>query len=90
MKAAGLFLAASCLLFCSCKGGSSGPVQDGGRAVQIVLEDVTVRQYRHRELRFSFQARKLVLDEEAEVLEASAGIQGRIEAGAFPHKEEEK
>jgi hypothetical protein len=77
-----LLLVLSCLLIGSCKDGErSSP--DGGRAVEIVLEDVTVRQYDGQKLRFEFATRKLKLDEETEVLEAPEGVSGSIQAGAF-------
>lgn len=82
MKEAIFLLAASCLLIGSCKGGGDLP-KDGGRAVEIVFEDVTVRQYDGQKQRFAFEAKKLKLDEETEVLEAREGVRGRIEAGAF-------
>jgi hypothetical protein len=75
-------LAASCLLFGSCK-GIEEPPKDGGRAVEIVLEDVTVRQYDGQSQRFAFEAKKLKLDEETGVLEAPEGVRGRIGAGVF-------
>ena len=78
-----LLLMVSCLLFGSCKGGAASP-KDDGRAVEIVLEDVTVRQYQGRNQRFVFEARKLKLDQETEVLEAPEGVSGSIQAEAFP------
>ena len=81
MKTA-LLLAFSCLLIGSCKDGEkSSP--DAGRAVEIVLQDVTVRQYHGETQRFEFETKKLELDEETEVLEAPEGVSGRIQAGAF-------
>ncbi len=83
MKAVFFLLAAGCLLCGSCAGGEE-PGQGDGRAVEIVLESVTVRQYRHQKRRFEFEARKLELDEETGVLQAPQGVWGRIEAEAFP------
>jgi hypothetical protein len=82
-------LAASCLLIGSCKGGGDLP-QDGGRAVEIVLQDVTVRQYSGPNQRFLFETKKLRLDEETGVLEAPEGVRGRIEAGAFGEERNDK
>jgi hypothetical protein len=77
-----LLIVACCLLISSCKDGArSSGVQ--GRAVEIVLKDVTVRQYAGQKERFVFETRKLKLDEEAEVLEAPEGVAGSIRAGAF-------
>jgi hypothetical protein len=83
VKTAILLLAASCLLIGSCKGDVPSP-KDDGRAVEIVLEDVTVRQYQGGNQRFEFEAKKLKLDQETEVLEAPEGVSGSIQAGAFP------
>jgi len=80
-----LLLTASCLLIASCKGGAKLP-GDGGRAVEIVLEDVTVRQYQGGNQRFEFEAKKLTLNQETEVLEAFEGVSGSIEAEAFPQE----
>lgn len=77
-----LLLWLSCLLIGSCKEGEKSSA-DGGRAVEIVLEDVTVRQYDGQKQRFEFDAVKLKLDEETEVLEAPEGVSGSIQAGAF-------
>ena len=77
-----LLLVMSCLLIGSCDDGEK-PSKDGGRAVEIVLENVTVRQYDGQKQRFEFETRKLKLDEETEVLEAPGGVSGRIQAGAF-------
>ena len=82
MKTAFFLLMSVCLLVASCKdGGKSSP--DGGRAVEIVLQDVTVRQYDGQKQRFEFETKKLKLDEETEVLEAPEGVSGSIQAGAF-------
>ena len=89
MKQAFFLLAASCLLFGSCTGGVEPP-KDGRRAVEIVLQDVTVRQYHGQERRFTFEARKLKLDEETEVLEAPEGVRGSIQAGAFSAERNQK
>jgi len=89
LKEAFFLLAASCLLIGSCKDGGELP-KDGVRAVEIVLEDVTVRQYDGQKQRFVFEARKLKLDEETEVLEAPEGVRGRIEAGAFSMERNDK
>jgi hypothetical protein len=83
LKAVFLLLASGCLLCGSCAGGEESS-QAGGRAVEIVLESVTVRQYRRQMRRFEFEARKLELDEETGVLKAPQGVWGRIEAEAFP------
>ena len=82
-------LMASCLLLGSCKGGTASP-KDGGRAVEIVLEDVTVRQYHRQQRRFVFEARKLKLDQETEILEAPEGVSGSIQAGAFSEERNPK
>jgi hypothetical protein len=79
---AALLLLSSCLLVVSCKGGAEAP-GDGGRAVEIVLEGVTVRQYDGQQQRFTFEARKLLLEEETGVLQAPEGVSGSIQAGAF-------
>jgi hypothetical protein len=89
LKEAFYLLAASCLLIGSCKGGGESP-KPGGRAVEIVLEDVTVRQYDGQKQRFAFEAKKLKLDEETGVLEAPEGVRGRIEAGAFGKERNDK
>lgn len=81
MKTA-LLLMVSCLLIGSCKDGARVP-GDGGRAVEIVLEGVTVRQYDGQKPRFMFETKKLKLDQETEVLEAPEGVSGSIQAGAF-------
>ena len=47
------------------------------------LEEVKARQYRDGALRFSFQARTLKLDEQAQILEASRNVKGRLEAGMW-------
>jgi hypothetical protein len=80
---------ASCLLFGSCKGGEKSS-EGKGRAVEIVLEDVTVRQYDRQEQRFVFKAKKLKLDQEAEVLEAPEGVAGSIQEGAFSEERKPK
>ncbi len=89
MKEVFYLLAACCLLIGSCKGGGQPP-KDGGRAVEIVLEDVTIRQYDGQKQRFAFEAKKLKLDEETGVLEAPEGVRGRIEAGAFRKERNDK
>jgi hypothetical protein len=80
---------ATCLLIGSCKDDvkSSG---GQGQAVEIVLEDVTVRQYDRQKQRFVFKAKKLKLDQETEVLEAPEGVAGSIQAGAFPEERKPK
>lgn len=89
MKAAMFLLATGCLLIGSCKGAGEPPGENG-RAVEIVLQDVTVRQYSRQKQRFEFEAPRLRLDQEAEVIEAPAGVRGRIEAGAFSKKVDDK
>jgi hypothetical protein len=61
-----------------------------GRAVEVVLEDVTVRQYQSGKQRFEFEAKKLKLDQETEVLEAPEGVSGSIKAEAFPEERKPK
>lgn len=77
-----LLLTASCLLIASCNGDAVSPGNQG-RAVEIVLQDVTVRQYQGGNQRFVFEAKKLRLDRETEVLEAPEGVSGSIQAEAF-------
>lgn len=89
MKEAFLLLAASCLLIGSCKDYKELP-KNGGRVVEIVLEDATIRQYDGQKQRFAFEAKKLKLDEETGVLEAPEGVRGRIEAGAFRKERKDK
>jgi hypothetical protein len=89
LKAAFFLLAAGCLLVGSCERGGEPP-QEGGRTVEIVLKDVTVRQYGGEKQRFEFEARRLKLDEETEVLEAPQGVRGRIEAEAFHEEGDEQ
>jgi hypothetical protein len=89
VKAAFVLLMASCLLIGSCEDGAEPP-RDGGRAVEIVLEDVTVRQYQGGKQRFEFETKKLKLDQETEVLEASEGVSGSIQSGAFSKERDRK
>jgi hypothetical protein len=84
-----LLLMASCLLFGSCEDGAPLP-KDDGRAVEIVLEDVAVRQYQGGKQRFVFEAKKLKFDQETEVLEAPEGVSGSIRAGAFSEERKPK
>ena len=81
MKTAFFLLMSGCLL-ASCEDGGKSSA-DGGRAVEIVLQDVIVRQYDGQQQRFEFETKKLKLDEETEVLEAPEGVSGSIQAGAF-------
>jgi hypothetical protein len=70
---------------CACSPRAPGEA-DGTKAVQIELEEVTARQYRNGTLRFSFQAWTLKLDEQAQVLEASRNVTGRLEAGMWSRR----
>lgn len=84
-----LLIMACCLLIGSCKDNQKASGGQG-RAVEIVLQDVTVRQYDGPKERLVFETRKLKLDEEAEVLEAPEGVSGSIRAGAFGEERKNK
>jgi len=47
--------------------------------VQVVLEDVHIRQYVQDRLNFDFAAPRVVLDEKNAVVDVPGGVQGRIE-----------
>jgi len=85
LKKALLILALSFLL-----AGCQGPKvksPDSGQAVEIVLEKVTARQYYNGKQRFEFRAEKLILDEQAEKLEARQGVSGRLESGMWERRQ---
>ncbi len=72
-----LLLAPLCLLSaCARPPGSS---QNGGEAVQVVLENVRVRQYIQDRLSFEFDAPRVVLDKQDGVIRAPDGVRGKIE-----------
>ncbi len=84
MKKALLILALS-LPLAGCQ-GPQAKSPDSGRAVEIVLEKVTARQYKNGKQRFEFRAEKLILDEQAEKLEARLGVSGRLESGMWERR----
>jgi hypothetical protein len=84
-----LLLMANCLLIGSCKDDAVSS-NGGRRAVEIVLEDVAVRQYQGGNQRFVFEAKRLKFDQETEVLEAPEGVSGSIQAGAFSEERKPK
>jgi hypothetical protein len=47
--------------------------------VQVLLFDVEVRQYRGSEMRFECRAQKLILDEGAQILQATGGVSARLQ-----------
>jgi hypothetical protein len=84
LKKALLILALS-LSLVGCQ-GPQAKSPDSGRAVEIVLEKVTARQYKNGKQRFEFRAEKLVLDEQTEKLEARQGVSGRLESGMWERR----
>jgi hypothetical protein len=74
----GLLLLAPLCLLSACAGPPGSP-QNGGDAVQVVLENVRVRQYIQDRLSFEFVAPRVVLDKQNEVIRAPDGVQGKIE-----------
>lgn len=85
MKKALLILTLSFLL-ADCQGPKTKS-PDSGQAVRIVLEKVTARQYKNGKQRFEFRAEKLILDEQAEKLEARQGVSGRLESAMWERRQ---
>jgi hypothetical protein len=75
----------ACLFLVACDASRKDAPQ-GGKTIQVVLEGVTLRQYRGGALLFEFEAPRVELDEEDGILRAFDGVSGQFAPAIFQER----